>query len=271
MKINSLIKIIVFIATVFALESDYYCQHQNTTPCVWLDGGMGFCFVDSYNNGVVPFSQFGFGAGLQAGVVVDWGRYHIQNESRPLFGMFMGPLEGYVGCSQIGLEFLYHVSEGQRGRLHLWAGGSLQGDTFIMVLPSLSTASTSNAIFGNLCAKAMVQYDFAFVPNESYNLLGVYCKLTLPLVGVANFPGFSYMDDYMSDINLVSTLLSTYQTRFILCSGVGTNVGLRFNLSNGNRIGFSYRWDYMTTRNRGYYRFDNAFHTFIMDFMFKLN
>jgi hypothetical protein len=36
-------------------------------------------------------------------------------------------------------------------------------------------------------------------------------------------------------------------------------------------IGLSYRWDYLTTRNKGYYRFDNAFHTISLDFMFKLN
>jgi len=119
--------------------------------------------------------------------------------------------------------------------------------------------------------ESLLQYDFAFIHDGSVNLLTAYCKLTLPLMGVANFPGYSYMDNYMSDLNLVNTLLGTYETKSILCSGASTDCGLRFNLPNGNRIGFSYRWDYMSTHNRGYYRFDNAFHSFIFDFMFKLN
>ncbi len=271
MKINRLKKLLLVIVSIFAFVGSFYGQETETKLGIWLDGGLGHCFVDTYNNGAAPMTLFGGGMGLQAGVVVDWGRYHLQNESRALFGMLLIPLEGYVGCLQNGIEFLYRVRDKQCDRLHLWVGGSLQGDAFIMVLPPLNSASTSNATFGNFCVKGMVQYDFAFVPEKSYNLLTAYGKLTLPIVGVVNLPGFSYMDNYLSDINLVYTLLSTYETRGILFPGVATNIGLRFNLPNGNRIGVSYRWDYMTTRNRGQYRFDNAFHSLVMDFMFKLN
>lgn len=271
MKFNGLNRLTLVLASFFIFTSSIYSQKMKMEPSVWLDGGLGFCINDTYNNGAAPLALLGYGTSLQTGVMVDWGRYHLQNESRTLFGMFFDPFEGYVGCLQNGIEFLYRICDRQHDRLHLWIGGSLQGDAFIMVLPPLSSASTSNVTFGNLCAKGMVQYDFVFVPDGSYNLLTAYGKLTLPLVGVTNFPGFSYMDNYLSDINLVYTLLSTYETRCILFPGVATNLGFRFNLPNGNKVGLSYRWDYMTTRNRGQYRFDNAFHSLVMDFMFKLN
>ena len=79
------------------------------------------------------------------------------------------------------------------------------------------------------------------------------------------------MDNYTSDLDLMNTIFSSYETSFMGFPGVSTDVGLRLNLLNGNKIGFSYRWDYLTTRNNDHYRFDNAFHTLSIDFMFKLN
>jgi hypothetical protein len=117
----------------------------------------------------------------------------------------------------------------------------------------------------------MVQYDFAFIKNHTHNLLTLYGKLTLPLGGIIERPPYAFMDNYTSDINLLNTILSSYEIKGMAFPGVSTDLRLQFNLLNGNKIGLSYRWDYLTTRKRGYYRFDNAFHTISVDFMFKLN
>ena len=246
-------------------------RNPNNKVSVYLNGGVGVDITEAYDKGIAPMTLWGPGAAAHLGVTVDWKRFHIQNESRALFGALLSPLYGYNLDIQQHLEFLYRFHDGKRDRLHLWAGGGFQEDAFFRIIPSLGNASTSTAVFINLNAEAMVQYDFAFIKNHTHNLLTLYGKVTLPLGGIIERPPFAFMDNYTSDINLINTILTSYETSFMPFPGVSTDVRLQFNLLNGNKIGLSYRWDYLTTRKRGYYRFDNAFHTISVDFMFKLN
>ena len=271
MKDRRLYEIVLVVVTVFAMESFSYGQKSDEGPSIWLNGSTGACFVDVYDNGIAPLSLMGFGTGFQLGVAVEWGRCRLQRESRYLFGLMVLPYDGYVLGVNEGVGFVYRIHDTKDDRLHLWLGGSLHGEGSMKILPSMKTCAVSSLIFGDISIDGMVQYDFAFVNEGSHNLLSAYAKLRLPLVGIANYPGFSYMDNYVSNINLVSTILSTYETRGILFPGASTDVGLQFNLPNGNKIGLSYRWDYLTTRNRGYFRFDTAFHTIAFDFLVKLN
>lgn len=257
-----------------AIEEEIGCLPQpvsKTKASVWLNASAGPAFTEVFDDGSGPLSMFGFGLGIQTGVTAEWARCHLQHESRALAGVLMIPVGGYNIDAQERLEFLYRLNDGKRKRLHFWAGASIQMDAFFKIIPSLGNASTSTAIFGNLCAEGMAQYDFAYIHNGSHNLLTAYGKLILPLGGFIERPGYAFMDNYTSDINLTNTILSSYETLGMLFPGVSTDIGIRFNLLNGNKIGCSYRWDYLTTRNRGYYRFDNAFHSFTLDFMFKLN
>ena len=84
-------------------------------------------------------------------------------------------------------------------------------------------------------------------------------------------PGYAYMDNYTQDINMINTLLQDYESFGKFFPGVSTDVGLYFNLLNGNRIGLNYRWDYLTTRHKGIYRYDNAIHSVYLSFMFNIN
>ena len=274
LKILSLVVALMTTASVFAQnasETDACCGEPQRKASVWLNAGVGGCIADAYDKGIAPMSMLGLGLGAQTGVTVEWSRFHIQSETRALFGLLMNPVSGYDIDAVKRIEFLYRFHDGKRNRLHLWAGGGLQSDSFFRIIPSLGNASTSSAFFGNLNAEGMIQYDFAFIKDGTHNLLTLYGKLALPLGGVVMRPPYAFMDNYTSDINLVNTILSSYETHGMLFPGVGTDVGLRLNLLNGNQIGFIYRWDYLTTRKVGCYRFDNAFHTLLIDFMFKLN
>lgn len=270
MKIRILNRLVLIVAVIFVLESFSYGQ-KSTRPTVWLNVGVGTCLVDAYDNGATPMFLLGFGNSLSSGVVVEWERYRWHRESRHTFGLLARPYEGYVISVNEGTGFLYRICDSKDNRFHLWLGGSLHGEGSMKIVPLLKTCAVSSSVFSDISAEGMIWYDFAFVRDGSRNLLTAYAKLRLPLVGLVNFPGFSYMDNYVSNINLFSTLLSTYETRGIFFPGASTDIGLRFNLPNGNKIGLSYRWDYLTTRNRGYYRFDNAFHSVVVDFIFKLN
>lgn len=261
----------LFILSAILLMATQIFAQPNQKLSIWLNGGAGFHIADAYDKGAAPMSMLGVGINIQTGVTVEWRRCHIQNETRLIGGFLFEPLSGYNFDAQMHLEFLYRFRDSNRNRFHLWAGGSLQEDAFFRIIPALNNASTSTAVFLNLNGECMAQYDFAFIKNGTHNLLTAYGKLILPIAGLAERPGYSFMDNYTSEIALSNTILSSYETTGILFPGVSTDLGLRFNLLNGNKIGLSYRWDYLTSRNTGYYRFDNAFHSFTIDLMFKLN
>ena len=104
-----------------------------------------------------------------------------------------------------------------------------------------------------------------------HNLMSLYGKLNLPVVGMAIRPGYAYIDNYTGSINEANTILQDYEVFGKWFPGLGTDIGLNFNLLNGNRVGFSYRWDYLSTGHKGANRFDNAFHSFNVNLMFNIN
>ena len=237
---------------------------------VWINLGSGLNVSDCFDKGTVPFKYLGLGGNLRVGVTIEWERCHVQSETMVLGGVFFD-LDGYVIDLENRTEFLYRCYDGKRNRFHLWAGGSLQTFYDIKAITSLMNAAVGVSTIENLCAEGMMQYDFAFIQGGSHNLITAYGKLSLPLAGYVTRPGYAYMDNYTSDINMVNTVLQDYESFGKWFPGLSTDVGLYFNLLNGNRIGLNYRWDYLTTRHKGIYRYDNAIHSFNINFMFNVN
>ena len=237
---------------------------------IWLNMGVGLNVADCYDNGTIPFRYLGVGANLKLGATIEWRRCHVQAEAR-LFGNMLTSFDGFSYNIDSRTEFLYRFHDSKRNRFHLWAGGGIQTFYDIKEISSMMNAAMGASVFENICAEGMAQYDFAFIKGGSHNLLTAYGKLSLPVAGLVVRPGYAYMDNYTSDINTANTLLSDYETFGMLLPGVSTDIGLYFNLLNGNRIGFSYRWDYLTTRHTGAYRFDNALHSFNLNLMFNIH
>ena len=236
---------------------------------IWLNMGLGINVADCYDNGTIPFRYLGGGANLNLGATIEWRRYHAQTELRT-FGNMM-TFEGYSIGIDGRMEFLYRFHDSKRNRLHLWAGGELQSYYDIKEIPAMLNASIGVSFFQNLCPEGMIQYDFAFIRGGSHNLLTAYGKLNLPVIGLVVRPGYAYLDNYTSNIDMTNTVLNNYETFTKWFPGVGTDIGLYLNLLNGNRIGFNYRWDYLTTGKKGIYRFDNALHSINLNFMFNIN
>ena len=269
-----LLTVILLLATqAFAQTTDEndtpWPVHKSKVP-IWLNMGVGLNVADCYDNGTIPFSYLGVGANLKLGATIEWRRCHVQAEAR-LLGNMLTSFDGFSYNIDSRAEFLYRFHDSKRNRFHLWAGGGIQTFYDIKEISSMMNAAMGASVFENLCAEGMAQYDFAFIKGGSHNLLTAYGKLSLPIAGLVIRPGYAYMDNYTSDINTANTLLSDYETFGMLFPGVSTDIGLYFNLLNGNRIGFSYRWDYLTTRHTGAYRFDNALHSFNLNLMFNLN
>lgn len=236
---------------------------------IWLNWSAGANIADCYDNGTIPFRYMGVGGNFGLGITAEWRRCHVQNETRVSCSIL--ETNGYSIGIDSKTEFLYRFYDSKRNRLHLWMGGAFQTNYDIREIPSMMNAATGATVFRNLCAEGLLSYDFAFIRGGSHNLLGAYGKLVLPLTGLATRPGYAYLDNYTSDIDLSNTLFQDYETFGKMFPGLSTNIGLYFNLLNGNRIGFSYRWDYLSTGKNGTYRYDNALHSVNLNFMFNIN
>jgi hypothetical protein len=138
----------------------------------------------------------------------------------------------------------------------------------IKEIPALMNATSSVSSFGNLCATGMVEYPFAFNSDYTHHWLTASGKLSLPIVGVVNRPGYAYIGN--PTIN-EDAWLGDNETFAKFFPGVSTELGLYLNLRNDNRIGLSYRWDYLTTGKIRAYRYDNALHSINLSFMFRVN
>ncbi len=246
-----------------------YYPKQTRVP-IWLDLSAGLNAVDCYDAGTVPFKYMGMGPNVGMGVTIEWGRCRI----RPAFRYFNNALKNPSGTA-IGLdfsaEFLYRFHDGAQNRFHLWAGGSLQGFFDAKSIPSLQNAATSHSLFGKVGATGMLQYDFAFNSDKNHNWLTAYFKLNVPLFGAVNRPGYAYIGNPAINEDAIETLFGGNETFGKFIPGLNTDLGLYLNLPNGNRIGLSYRWDYLSTGKKGTYRYDNALHSVNLSFMFRIN
>ena len=276
MKIKHLLLFVFLIAASGAwAQNDVAASAGSCRPVykskvpIWLSLSPGLNVVHCYDNGTIPFPYLGYGVNIDAAFTIEWARCHIQSDARFALDMLTNGGTSYGIESKT--EFLYRFHDGKRNRLHLWVGPALQNYFDIKEIAAMMNASTGVSGFMNLCAEGMLSYDFAFIRDHSHNLLTAYGKLTLPVVGLVVRPGYAYMDNYTNDINVANTLLEDYETFGKWFAGASTDVGLNLNLLNGNRIGLSYRWDYLTTGHKGTYRFDNALHSININFMFNLN
>ena len=249
-------------------ETQYRQIYKSRVP-VWLNLFAGGTIADCYDNGTIPYSYLGIGGNFGLGATVEWRRCHIQSEGR-LSNTLLAVSGNAIGIDS-KTEFLYRFFDGKRNRFHLWAGGAFQTNIDIKSISAMMNASTGVTGFINVCAEGMLSYDFAYIRGGSHNLLSIYGKLSLPMFSAVLRPGYAYMDNYSQDIDIINAMLEDYESFGMVFPGASTNVGLYFNLLNGNRIGLSYRWDYLTTRKAGVYRYDNALHSINLNFMFNIN
>lgn len=240
--------------------------HKSRVP-IWLNMGVGGGVAQCFDKGTIPFRYKIFGINAKGGVAIMWENYLVKVEGHG----YSTSLTSFSGTA-IGLnlytELLYHCS-----KIHhwsFWIGGALQGFVDIKEIPALMNASTSISLFSHIGPSGMVQYDFAFNKAKKHNWLSTYLKVYLPLFGIANRPGFSYIGSpTLNDDEL--GYLKEQETFGKFFPGLGTDLGLYLNLPNGNRIGLNYGWDYLSTGKKGTYRYDNALHSVSVSFMFRLN
>ena len=247
--------------------------YQSGRVPVWLTSSTGLNVIENLDLGASPLRYIGGGLNLSPGVLVEWDRYHLQFDNRILANICFNKeiTQTFVFGFDSRIEFLYRCLDTYNNRLHLWAGGIGQTYLDIKYYPQLMNAAIGMSTFINLHATGMIQYDFARRYDHEHSLFTLYGKLSLPMFGFADRPGFSYMDNYTSNLNTGETLIKNRDDFGILFPGINTEIGLFLNLLNNNKIGLSYRWDYLTTRHKGIHRFDHAAHTFNLIYLFHIN
>lgn len=247
-----------------SLKPQMYNPMQNEVP-VWLDFSVGADFAQCADRATIPFRYKGIGANAKGGVTIEWGSCRVNVEGRGFYTSFTS-FSGTAYDINLSAEFLYRCTVVKRWSF--WAGGTLQGFMDIKEIPALMNATSSVSSFGNLCAAGMVEYPFAFNSDNTHHWLTASGKLSLPIVGVVNRPGYAYIGN--PTIN-EDAWLGDNETFAKFFPGVSTELGLYLNLRNDNRIGLSYLWDYLTTGKIRAYRYDNALHSINLSFMFRVN
>lgn len=239
---------------------------------VWLNSSMGLNIIENYDTGASPLRYFGVGLNLSPGITIEWNRYHLQFDNRILANICFNKdiTQTFVFGFDSRIEFLYHCHDSYHNRLHYWAGGTEQLYLDIKYYPQLMNAAFGMSTFLNLHATGMIQYDFGRRYDNEHNLFTLYGKLSLPVAGIADRPGFAYIDNYTSNLNTAQTITDNRDVSGMLFPGIDTEIGLFLNLLNNNKIGLSYRWDYLTTRNKGTYRYDHANHSLNLTCMFNI-
>lgn len=266
---NFKLRIVGFLAIVIMFSLPVCGQTKNE---LWLNFGGGLNFIHSFDQGASPLNYWGIGLNSNPSVIWKRNKLHYQFDSRTMANLCLNDFkqQAFEFDLDYRFELLYHLHDSYDNRLHFWVGGATQSFFNIKYYPQLMNAALGMTDFINLCASGMVQYDFAPINNGEHHLFTAYAKLSLPLLSFVNRPTFSYIGNATADPGDFSYLLKDREHLTMVFTGGSSDIGLFYNLPNKNKIGISYRWDYLTTRHRGSYRFDHAIHTFNFNFMFNI-
>lgn len=229
---------------------------------------MGLGSIDNYDAGTVPYHIKGAAQATDWGMNYTWGRNQIQIDGR-YFKSTLKTLEGTNLAIDANVEYLYRCIDSESNRFHFHTGGALKGYGEIKTVPALQNAAACLSIFGDIASVSMCEYDFAFNKAKTHAWLTAYGKLGIPIYGFAARPGYAYVYDGQGQ-DIIDRLFGGYEAFGTFFPGCYTDFGLWLNLHNGNRLGLNYRWDYISTGNAGTWRYDNAYHTVNLTFIFNI-
>lgn len=267
MKNLKKISIIVFFLLAFGqmgwIGNGAYAQKSYN-----LYMGMGLGIIDNYDAGTVPYHIEGLVQVQDWGMVYSWNRYQIEMDGRYAYST-LTTLSGNNRGLDLNLEFLYRCYDSESDRFHYYTGATWDAYGEIKSVPNLQNSAVSTTLLSSLGSVNMVTYDFAANKAKTHYWLTTYGKLNLPLVGFANRPGYAYTYDSQG-MSLIEKFLVGHETFTKFFPGCNTDVGLWLNLKNNNRIGVNYRWDYLSTGKKDIWRYDNAYHTVSLTFMFNI-
>ena len=260
-----LLVLVALCGGAFAQNTQPYGSERNK---FWLNLNAGIGGTTAFDESTIPFHYNGIHDMEQLGFTDEWKRCHIQLLGTR-YNSKLPTVNGKSSYYSAKLEFLYSCLKPTVRRWHFWSGVSTNNILEWKRMDDLQNAALTLSFFHELIAEELVQCDFAYDKKDAtHPWMSAFFRLSLPLYTVASRPDFAYVVDPLN--SAFNALFGANSTVFKFFPGCTTDLGFNLNLRNGNVIGLSYTWDYLTTGKKGYYRFDNAFHTVKLSFMFKI-
>ena len=269
-KITALALLASLCCTGFAQKTREMKQKDKTSNSFWLDFRVDLGSATCLDKSTIPFVYRGLNRDYTFGFTDEWGRNHIHFDFMWGKSTLSSP-SGTQTAAGANFEYLYSCLKPSDSRWHFWAGASVTTLFDLKQIPVLGNASASLSVFGNLNAVALAQCDFAYDKKDAdHPWMTAFCKVSLPLCAIVSRPQYAYVQDLPRNYGLLRSLLGNNEPLFKPFPGFDTDLGFNVNLRNGNIFSFGYRWDFLTTGKKGTYRYDNAFSTVYLSFMFKL-
>ena len=260
----------LFVTTLFILLAIPPLRAECDSSAHWyinLQGGIGYGLYRDL--GVSPLTYRGLQ--LHPGISLlleksDWRYEAMFQAAGGAYGLRLGVgyIQAYGGHPRLGFKALHSVYDDSHW--HLWVGGSVDDLFDIRYNASLGNASAAFGNFARLNVEGCVEYGLCrwlFHAHLQLNVLSFNMR-----------PGFAYMDNF--DQNIASPTANTfdqYGSYLVVATSAKTDVGASLLLANGNRIGLSYQWGYLTSRTsrRAPHLFECADHALLFHLGLKLN
>lgn len=251
------------ILTLFLLGS----AHGQNRLSLGMEGGAGLGLYRDL--GTSPITYRGLEADLAYSLRLRTPLWHFQATLggygggyglRPSFAY----MQNYGGLPAFALSAMRRLSPATH--LDLWLGTALDEQMDIRYAASLGNTANSFSNFVNLSLLSKAEYtlgNFRFHAQASFALPSLCLR-----------PGFAYLDNFNQDIsNPTTNTFDQYQWYLTGLNQVSTELGAFYILPNGNQLGLSYRWRYLTSRTSvlAPYRFEQAGHALLLFLDFLLN
>ncbi len=261
--------IATLLALLFLFSEASAQQAKDRDIVLGIQGGVGYGLYRDFGASPLTYRGLELLPGIHVAVQKPLWRYETHLVlSAGGYGPQTGiaHLQAFGGQALVGFEAMRSLLE--YGRWQLWAGASLD-DRFDFRYNSAldnSSVGASNFINLNLIGRAEMRLGQWLLHGQ----------LALSPVSVLLRPGFAYMDNYDHEIsNPLADFMEQYRWYLAGATIAATDLGATLLLPNGNRVGLSYRWHYMTSRTTADqvtapYAFEQAGHALLLELGFKL-
>ena len=245
-------------------------QDSTSRYYLHLQGGFGYGLYRDLGASPLTYKGLQLHPGISVGVQKPEWRYEAYvSASGGAYGLKLGfnYFQAYGGHPVLGFRAWRKIGTGSF--FHLWLGGSVDDLFDIRYNSSLGNANLGFGNFGRLNLEGCVEYRLC-----SWLF---HARLQLNAVSLVYRPGFAYMDNYDQDIsNPAVNTFDQYHGYLSVATGAATDLGATLILSNGNQVGLSYQWSYLTSRNSpdrvsAPHVFEYADHALLLHLGFKLN
>ena len=260
--------VIIFLSLFFLLSEVAAQPISEQGVLIGLQGGVGYGLYRDLGASPLTYRGLELLPGIAVSVEKPMWRYKAQlGLSGGGYGLAVGfkYMQAYGGQVNVGFETMHKIAEYVPWQL--WLGASVDDRADVRY----------NSVLGNSCVGSSNFFNLNLIGRTEVSVGNwmMHAQLALTPVSLLLRPGFAYMDNYDHEIsNPLADYLKQYRWYISGATIAVTDLGATLRLKNGNRIGVSYRWHYMTSRatvgTAAPYVFEQAGHALLFHMGFKL-